>query len=104
MTSVTVSRTIRAPASTVFAAITTFEKLPDIVPDVTAVEVLTDHPTGLGSRIRETRLVGGKTDVTELEVTEFEENERIRMVADSHGTIWDSVFTVRDRAGEIECR
>jgi hypothetical protein len=32
---------------------------------------------------------------TELEVTECIHNQRVRMVADSHGTVWDSVYTVQ---------
>ena len=30
----------------------------------------------------------------ELEVTEYVENDRVRIVADTHGSVWDSVFTV----------
>ena len=41
----------------------------------------------------------GKESTTELEITEFVDNDRVRMVADSHGTIWDTVFTVKP-AGE----
>lgn len=37
----------------------------------------------------------GKEVTTELEMTEYIENDRVRMVADSHGTVWDSVFTVQ---------
>ena len=43
--------------------------------------------------------MNGKEATTELEVTEFVENDRVRFVADSHGTVWDSVFTV-SQAGE----
>ena len=43
--------------------------------------------------------MNGKKATTELEVTEFVENDRVRMVADSHGTVWDSLFTVKS-AGE----
>ena len=36
---------------------------------------------------------------TELEVTEYVENDHVRMVADSHGTIWDTVFSVKEQTG-----
>ena len=31
---------------------------------------------------------------TELSVTEYEPNRKVRMVAESHGTIWDTTFEV----------
>ena len=37
----------------------------------------------------------GKEAATELEVTEYVKNDRIRFVADSHRTVWDSLFTVK---------
>jgi hypothetical protein len=37
----------------------------------------------------------GKKVTTELEVTEYVENSHVRLVADSHGTVWDSLFTVK---------
>ena len=40
-------------------------------------------------------MIKGKESATELEVTEYVANDRIRLVADSHGTIWDSLFAVR---------
>ncbi len=46
--------------------------------------------------------MNGKESTTELEVTDFMENERVRMVADSHGTIWDSVFTVKPAGKHTE--
>lgn len=47
----------------------------------------------------------GKREMkTELDVTEYVENERIRMVADSHGTVWDTVFTVEPVDGKTRLR
>ena len=57
-------------------------------------EFLSDTHTGVGTRFRETRVMKGKEQPTELEITEYIENERVRMVADSHGTVWDTVFSV----------
>lgn len=42
----------------------------------------------------------GKEAATELEVTEFVANNRIRLVADSHGTVWDSLFVVKPENGQ----
>jgi hypothetical protein len=41
----------------------------------------------------------GRAVTTELEVTEYVPNRSVRLVADTNGTIWDSVFTVQ-REGE----
>ena len=38
--------------------------------------------------------MGRREATTELEVTEYEPPNRVRMVSDSGGTIWDTVFTV----------
>jgi len=40
--------------------------------------------------------------VTELELTEYVENESLRFVADSHGTIWDTVYTLKAVNGGTE--
>ena len=95
MTSVSVNRTINAPINKVFNAISNVGNLPDTNPDIVKVEFLSDIKSGLGTKFRETRMMNGKESKTELEVTKFNENSHIRMVADSHGTIWDSVFTVK---------
>ena len=36
----------------------------------------------------------GREACTELEVTEWVENDHVRLVAGTHGTTWDSVFAV----------
>ncbi len=41
----------------------------------------------------------GKEAATELEVTEYVKNDRIRFAADSHRTVWDSLFTVKPLRG-----
>ena len=94
MTQVSVTRTINASVEIVFKAVSDIENLPHVVHDVVKVEFLTDIKSGVGARFREIRLMNGKDSITELEVTEFIENDRIRMLADSHGTLWDSIFTV----------
>ncbi|MCH7680390.1 hypothetical protein IID10_13675 [candidate division KSB1 bacterium] len=33
--------------------------------------------------------------MTELEVTEFVENDHVRYVTDSHGTVWETVMSVK---------
>lgn len=99
MKSFRVTRTIDAPVERVFRAITDPEQFSRAVPDIVKVEHLSGARSGVGTRFRETRLMNGREMATELEITEHVENERVRMVADSHGTVWDSVFRVRKAPG-----
>lgn len=96
----TVARTIDAPIDQVFDTIAHIENFSKAVPDIVNVEFLSDTRKGVGTCFRETRLMRGKEESTELEVTEYVENESIRIVADTHGTIWDTVFTVKSVDGQ----
>lgn len=39
---------------------------------------------------------------TELEVTEYVENDRVRIVSEAGGAVWDTVFTVSPAGGRTE--
>lgn len=95
MPSVSTSRTIRAPRELVFRAVADVREFKKIQPQIVEVEFLTEQQRGLGTRFRETRMMGSKPATTVLEVTEYVENERIRFVTDAGGTIWDTVMDVR---------
>lgn len=95
MSQINVQRTINAPLETVFKTVADIRQFSEAIDHITNVEFLTEQQVGLGTRFRETRLMKGKQHSTTLEVTEYVENERIRMVADEGGTVWDTVFTVR---------
>lgn len=95
MSRIEATRTIRAPLARVFGAVADVEQLSRVLPHVVRVEFLSDAHRGVGTRFRETRRVGRKEATTELAVTEYVENERVRLVAtDPLGTVWDSVFAV----------
>jgi carbon monoxide dehydrogenase subunit G len=96
---ITVSRTINASVEKVFDTIAHIENFSKAVPHIVNVEFLTDSKRGTGTRFRETRIMRGKEASTELEVTEYVENDRVRIVADTHGTVWDTVFTVKPGDG-----
>ncbi|MFC2088798.1 SRPBCC family protein [Calditrichota bacterium] len=102
MVRITVSRKINAVIDLVFKSVADISNLSYVVPDVVKVEIISEKTSGVGTCFSETRLMKGKESVTELEVTEYIENERIRMVADCHGTIWDSVFTVKAKGDFCE--
>ena len=94
MSRTTVRRTISAPVDFVFRTVAEIENFSKAIPHIVDVEFLSDVRCGVGSRFRETRLMRGREASTVLEVTEYVENERVRLVSDEGGTIWDSVFTV----------
>ncbi|MCI0691762.1 SRPBCC family protein [candidate division KSB1 bacterium] len=100
MSRMIVTRTIKAPVEVVFKTVSDINQFSQAVPHIVKVEFLSDVKYGAGTRFRETRLMKGKEDTTELEVKEFVENDRIRMVADSHGTVWDSLFVVKPENGQ----
>lgn len=96
MSQITVSRIINAPVELVFNTVADIRNFSKAVPDIVDVEFLTDQKSGTGTKFRETREMNGRKASTELEVTEYKENIHIRLVADSHGTVWDSLFTVEE--------
>lgn len=95
MTRFTATRSINAPIDLVFKTISDINNFSKSIPDVINVEFLSDVKSGVGTRFRETRLMKGKEAMTELEVTEFVENDHVRYVTDSHGTVWDTVMSVK---------
>ena len=100
-TNVTVTRRIDAPADVVFRAVAHIEQFSQAVPGILRVEFLSDVKSGVGARFRETRMMMGREASTELEVTEYVENERVRIVSEAGGALWDTVFTVvRRRRGD----
>ena len=94
MTTTIVTRKINAPIEIVFKTVADIGQFSEAIPHITKIEFLSDIKSGIGTKFRETRLMKGKESSTELEVTEYVENDRIRLVADSHGTVWDTTFTV----------
>ena len=75
------------------APIADVEQFSQAVPGILRVEFLTDVKSGVGARFRETRMMMGREASTELEVTEYAENEHVRLVSEAGGTLWDTVFT-----------
>ena len=103
MGTTTVTRTIRASQAAVFEAVAHIENFSKIVPAITNVEFLSEQKTGIGARFKETRLMGKREGTSILEVTEYVPPERIRIVSDQGGIIWDTVFAVEPAGdGQVE--
>lgn len=93
MTTTTMSYLIDAPVETVFDVVAHIENFSQAIPAITDVEFVSEQRSGVGTRFRETRVMGRREATSELEVTEYEEGAAIRLVADEGGSIWDSRFT-----------
>jgi uncharacterized membrane protein len=103
MSRTTVHRVIAAPVEVVFNTVADIRQFSQAVPRIMKYEFLSQLKSGLGTRFRETsHMQSGQEVTTELEITEYVPNERVRMVADTHGTIWNSVFTVKSAGAQTE--
>jgi carbon monoxide dehydrogenase subunit G len=97
---ITVTRTVNAPPDVVFRTVADIRQFSKAVPGIVKYEFLSEMQSGVGTRFRQTRVRDGNETATELEVTEFVENDRIRLVADDgQVTIWDTVFAVKAENG-----
>ena len=99
MTRTTVTRTIDTPIDLVFQTVANINDLSKAIPHIERVEFLSDVTSGVSMWFRETRMMRGKETTVELEVTEYVENDHVRIVSDTHGTVWDTVFTVKEVKG-----
>jgi len=104
MSKISVTTNIDAPVEKVFQTVADIRNFSKAVPEIVDIEMLSEVTAGKGTHFRETREINGREASTELEVTEYVENKHIRLVADSHGTVWDSVFTVSEADGRTELK
>jgi hypothetical protein len=65
------------------------------IPDGVGVEYLSQNHRGVGARFRATRLVRGKPQTFDQEVTEYTPGHSISMINVTHGTRWEGRFTVQ---------
>ena len=98
------TRTIRAPLELVFRTVSDIRNFSQAVPHITNVEFLSDQHHGAGTRFKETRTMKGREHTVELSVTEYVDNESVRMVSDAGGTIWDSLFEVSEQNDAVELK
>src|SRR4051794_20916701 len=98
MASLTVVRTIRSPASTVFETIADPRIYAQAIDGVTNLEILPGPASGSGLRFRQSRTLSGRSGTMDFEVTEYVPDTRVRIVNETHGTVWDSVFTLEPAA------
>jgi uncharacterized protein YndB with AHSA1/START domain len=94
MPTITVIRIIHATPEVVFETIADARRFAQAISGDTRVEFLSENTFGKGARFRQSRSLNGKESAMEFEVIEFVNNERVRIVNETDGTVWDSVFTL----------
>lgn len=106
MRAIQTSRRIDAPVDQVFRAVAHAEDFQQVVDEILRIELLSEQRTGVGTRFAETREVNGREATVELEVREYEPGERVRIISDEGGTVWDTTFRVsrREDRTELEMR
>jgi hypothetical protein len=95
-TTTSATRSIAAAPELVFDVIAHIENFSEAIPHIINVQFLTEQHRGVGTRFSETRLMRGREATTTLEVIEYEAPTLVRLVSDSGGAIWDTVFSVTD--------
>ena len=98
MNRVVVRRVVLAPVETVFRTVADSTHFSRAVSHIVKVEYLSAVRSGVGTRFRETRRTNGRDVSTELEVTEYAANDRVRIVSDAGGAVWDTEFVVSPSA------
>jgi carbon monoxide dehydrogenase subunit G len=96
---ITVVREVNAPRDVVFQTVADPRRFAHAIEGVTEVAFLSKETSGEGTRFRQTRVMNGKATAMEFEVREAVPNERVRIVNETHGTVWDSLFTFASSEG-----
>lgn len=87
---ITVEKQVNAPPDRVFALSSDFATMPERIPAIKKVEMLTDGPVRVGTRFKETRVMLGKEATETMEVTAFDPPRGYNLGANSCGCIYDS--------------
>ena len=76
---------INAPVETVFDVTTDFKQAMSIMDNVVKIEILTDGPMQVGTRVKEVRKIRGKEAETVLVVTEYIPNQKYAVKSEDSG-------------------
>ena len=99
------TRQLNAPLSRVFQILSQVEEFSKAVPGIDKVEIISDIRHGVGTRFLESRTIQGRSATAELNVTEYDENQKIRLDSDSMGIHWSTLFEVQTlSSGKVELK
>ena len=86
MATLSIACTIHAPTALVFKTAADPTHFAQAISGVTKIEFLSLTKCGLGTRFRQSRVLNGKEMTLDFDVTDYAENERVRIVNEIHGT------------------
>src|SRR6476619_1781148 len=88
-------RVINAAPDRVFRTVADPDEFHKALQDGLSVEYLTERRSGVGTKFRATRLVRGKPQAFDQEVTELVPGQRVRMINVTNGTEWIGGFVAQ---------
>lgn len=92
MSQLNFSMHVDAPIDQVFEQFSNFPDAAEMIEAIKRIEMITDGPTRVGSKFKETRVMFGREATETMEVTEFTRNKSYTLSADSCGSRFDSTF------------
>ena len=92
MPSFTLTQRVEAPIDAVFDVFSDIPRCHERIEQITAIEMLTDGPVGVGTRWRETRMVFKRVATEEMEVTAFEPGRSYTVGCQSCGCEYEVVL------------
>jgi hypothetical protein len=94
MSGIAVSRDVAAAPEAVWSVITDLEGSAQRITAIDGIEILTDGPFAVGTTWRETRTMFGRRATEEMSVSAIEPGRGYTVVANSHGTHYESSFVI----------
>jgi hypothetical protein len=92
MASITLTKRVDASVDVTFAAFTDLDRAAANVSEIIALKQFCKGPMQVGTRWRETRMVGRREATEELEVSAYHLNDFYTVVSDSCGSVISSTF------------
>lgn len=102
MSTATTRKYVAAPPERCFERATDLRRAPETIRAITAMEVLTDGPIGVGTRFRETRVLFERACSEEMEITSFDPPRGYVVRAESHGCRYRTEFRFTPRGSGTE--
>lgn len=104
MTSIQCDEFVAAPPNRVFAVFADIPRAAEYVEAITGIEMLSAGEVAAGTRFRETRSTHGRSETLELAVERFEPPLRYSVIADAHGTHYETLFEFTPEGGGTRVR
>ncbi|WP_299348766.1 SRPBCC family protein [uncultured Maritalea sp.] len=99
MPTITVSKHFESSPEIAFDVVSDFPNAASFVDGIIKVEMLTEGPVAVGTRVRETRIMMGREATEEMTVTTINRPTLFEVEAFSHGTEYVTSYTIEPTEG-----